>query len=192
MTGARSSLAKGNSGSSKGMIRQLLDGETPSKRRIPLLSPRPREPQMLAPEGFSTLETTTKRSFAPKRSQSGMLAIKKGEADEQVFRESGDGADRRPGACGADYRVPEFRLFGCRWGRRHDEGRPPMAARLLRHHLDRASLLFQLRADSDDAKRPGRAETGRHQIYCTERTILFSLGRGLHRPDRPAPGLVLR
>ena len=37
---------------------------------------------------------------------------------------------------------------------------------------------------------PGRAEAGRVQIYRAERIILFPLGRGVHRTDRPDPGVV--
>ena len=69
--------------------------------------------------------------------------------------------------------------------RRPAERRPPMAARLLRNHLDRPALLFQLRADPDDADGSGRAEAGRHQIYRAERALLFPLGRGVHGADRP-------
>jgi hypothetical protein len=58
-----------------------------------------------------------------------------------------------------------------------------VAARLLRHHLDRPALLFQLRADPDHAHRSGGAEAGRQQVYRTQGAVLFPLGRGLHRPD---------
>ena len=75
--------------------------------------------------------------------------------------------------------------------RRSAERRPAVASRLLRHHLDRPALLFQLRADADHADGPRRAEAGRLEIYRAEGAVLFPLGRGLHGPDRPAARLVI-
>src|SRR5947209_1870967 len=100
---------------------------------------------MLARLRISTLETTTKRPFAAR-----------GRCNE-VLRKSQPGADHRPRGRDLDRGLPGLRLPPAY--RRPTERHPPVAACLLRHHLDRAALLFQLRADADDAAKAKAATT---------------------------------
>src|SRR6185437_5084733 len=75
--------------------------------------------------------------------------------------------------------------------RRPAERRTAVAARLLRDHLDRAALLFQLRADAGHAEHSLRAEAGLIEIYRTKSPVLLPLGRGVHGVDGVAARLVL-
>src|SRR6476659_7335672 len=143
-----------------------------------IANPRPHSSEMLAQRGFSTQETTTKRLFATK-----------GEANGQILWKPESRAVGRTGGRGADCRLPGLGLPAPHG--RSPERHPSVAACLLRDHLDRPALLFQFRADPDHAGDPGRAETRRFEIYRTFRPLLFSLGCRVHRPDRPAAGLVL-
>ena len=69
---------------------------------------------------------------------------------------------------------------------------------LLRHPVDRAALLFQLRPDPGHAGDPGRAEAGRVEVHRARSAVLVPLGgaghgaHGLGDPGRqprlPGPG----
>src|SRR5438046_8700769 len=85
---------------------------------------------MLAERGISTQETTTKHSFATK-----------GEADGKAVRESGARPHHRSRFGGTDRTIPGLRLPSPH--RRPGQRRAAVAARILRDHLDRASVLFQ-------------------------------------------------
>ena len=52
-------------------------------------------------------------------------------------------------------------------------GRVPLAARLLRHPVDRAALLLQLRPDPENAGDPGRAEAGGLKYIAPEALFWF-------------------
>src|SRR5690349_1981298 len=109
---------------------------------------------MLAPQGFSTLETATERTFALKRgADAGASGFRRGKQNGQAVRQSNARNADRARTCSPDRPVPRFRLPSA--DGRPPERRSPMAARLLRDHLDRPALLFQLRADSDHANDPG-------------------------------------
>src|SRR4051794_12899619 len=120
----------------------------PQSRRISCAFEPPPRLHMLADYGFSTLETMAQRMFATKGEKRNGEAVRKSMA----------GADYRPRPDRADRGLPRLRLSAA--DRRSAERPAAMDARLLRRHLDRPALLFQLRADPDHADRSGRAQAG--------------------------------
>ena len=73
--------------------------------------------------------------------------------------------------------VPGFGLFGPR-GRRGAIGGEscPVAARLVRDHLDRPALLFQLRADPDHAGDPAELKPGVSKYIAPKALFYFRWG----------------
>src|SRR3954469_4025104 len=114
---------------------------------------------MLAARKISTQEATAKRSFASKRAVTAHWRNDRGGNHGEILREPEPGPVRGTDPGGADRGLPRFRLPPA--DRRSCQWRAAVAARLLRHHLDRAALLFQLRADPDHADHSRRAEAGR-------------------------------
>src|SRR5205823_13081031 len=125
-------------------------------------------------------------------------AMYRGGWNGQILRKSNFGAGDRLRARRADRGVPRLRLLDRarrplrRRRERHGHVGAPVAARPVRNYLDRPALLFQFRADTDNADHPTRAEARSIQIYRAQSVVLFPLGGGVHRADRAPARLGLR
>src|SRR5690348_9392366 len=180
MYGASASSAKGSGGRTKAIAGQLLICGAAIRETL--------SPRLNSPPG-PYAHACRAAIFNP-RNDSVTTGCDEGGSNEQVFRESRPGIDHRAGADRGGLAASRFRLPAA--DRRPGQRPAAVAARLLRHHLDRPALLFQFRPNAGHADGARGTEAGRVEIYRAQGPVLFPLGRRLHGADGPAAGLVLR
>src|SRR5437868_14407278 len=108
MCGASASLAKGSSGSWKGILGQLLElsGKRRFQRSHPIVHPCPPPLEMLAARKISTQEATAKRCFARSAGRRAYRPDDRGGNHGEIFREPEPGPVRGADPCCADRGLP--------------------------------------------------------------------------------------